>query len=290
MVQVHHPSPKPRMTETTVQKPVHVTHSPIASMNYQWTINLHHGYAPLKVLLPEEYIPPSLHNLCNFKPTMFHLGDDYHCHTKILPPQEDNGERLLANVTIKVVEDIEKAHKERHQNQSYNFGTGNGKLEKFISYSQHVDHQEPVTNEENETNDDLYKLRGSIGHQGPPKAPDPNLSSKYNVHVEWETGEKTYEHLSVLAAYNSVTLASFTKGNGISHLDGWKRLMNLAKRDKHDLTCIAPPKGGMKSTFSWTNPFKSSTSSSLCFGEPTLGKFNQVKLLCSSTCRAQSRN
>ena len=81
-----HPSPKPRMTETTVQKPVHVTHSSIASMNYQYTINLHHGYAPLKILLPEEYIPRSLHNLCNFKPTMFHLGDDNLWHTKILPP------------------------------------------------------------------------------------------------------------------------------------------------------------------------------------------------------------
>ena len=59
--------------------------------------------------------------------------------------------------------------------------------------------------------------------------------------------------------------------------------MNLAKRDKHDLTCIASPKGEMKSTFSWPNPFKSSTSSTLCLGEPTLGKFNQVKLLCSSS-------
>ena len=87
---------------------------------------------------------------------MFHLGDD---HTIIRPPHEDNGERLLANVTIKVVEDSEKANRERFQNQSYNFGTGNDKLEKIISYSQHVDHQEPVTNEENKTNDDLYKLR-----------------------------------------------------------------------------------------------------------------------------------
>ena len=30
-----HPSPKPRMTETPIQKPVHVAYSPIASMNYQ---------------------------------------------------------------------------------------------------------------------------------------------------------------------------------------------------------------------------------------------------------------
>ena len=54
-------------------------------------------------------------------------------------------------------------------------------------------------------------------------------------------------------------------------------------RDKHDLSSLAAPKGEMTSTFSWPNPFKSSTSSTLCFGEPTLGKFNQVKLLCSST-------
>ena len=37
----------------------------------------------------------------------------------------------------------------------------------------------------------------------------------------------------------------------------------------------------MKSPFSWTSPFKSPTSSTLCFSEPTLGKLNQVKLLCS---------
>ena len=85
-----HPSPKPRMTETPVQKPVHVAYSPITSMNNQWTINLNDGYPPLQVVLPEEYIPPSLHNLCNFMPTMFHLGDDYFCPHKILLPPEDN--------------------------------------------------------------------------------------------------------------------------------------------------------------------------------------------------------
>ena len=56
-----HPSPKPRMIETPVQKPVHVAYSPIASMNYQRTINLHDGYPLLQCREPEEYIPPSLH-------------------------------------------------------------------------------------------------------------------------------------------------------------------------------------------------------------------------------------
>ena len=55
-----HPSPKQRMTETQVQKPVHVVYSPIASMKYKWTISLRDGYAHLHILQPEEYIPPSL--------------------------------------------------------------------------------------------------------------------------------------------------------------------------------------------------------------------------------------
>ena len=49
-----HPSPKPRMTETPVQKPVHVAYSPIASMNYQWTINLHDGYLLFQGMQHEE--------------------------------------------------------------------------------------------------------------------------------------------------------------------------------------------------------------------------------------------
>ena len=140
---------------------------------------------------------------------------------------------------------------------------------------------EAAANEENEINDDLYKFRPLNDHQGPPKAPDPNLKKcQYNILVEWETGEKTHEPLPVLTADAPVTCASYPKGNGISHLDGWKRLMNPAKRDKHDLTCIGSPKGEMKSTFSWTNPFKSSTSSTLCFGESTLGTLNEETEFC----------
>ena len=86
-----HPSPKPKMTETQVCKLVHVAYSPIASMNYQWTMNLHDGHPLLQVMLPEEYIPPTLHTLCNLKSTMFHLGDDFLCPTEILLPLETMG-------------------------------------------------------------------------------------------------------------------------------------------------------------------------------------------------------
>ena len=53
----------------------------------------------------------------------------------------------------------------------------------------------------------------------------------------------------------------------------------LVERDKLDPSSQASPKREMESSFSWTYLFKSPTSSTLCFGESTLRKLNQVKLL-----------
>ena len=53
----------------------------------------------------------------------------------------------------------------------------------------------------------------------------------------------------------------------------------LVERDKLDPSSLAPPKGEMKRSFSWTYLSKSPTSSTLCFGEPTLRKLTQVELL-----------
>ena len=53
----------------------------------------------------------------------------------------------------------------------------------------------------------------------------------------------------------------------------------LVERDKLDPSSLAPPKGEMESSFSWPYFFKSPTSSTLCFGEPTLRKLTQAKLM-----------
>ena len=132
-----------------------------------------------------------------------------------------------------MVEDIEKADGERVQKLSYILGIGNGKVEELISYNQLVDHLEAAANEDNEINDDLFKFRALIGHQGPLKPTDPNWEGcKFNVLVEWETGEKTYEPLSILAADDPVTCATSARENDLLHIEGWKRFRNLAKRDK----------------------------------------------------------
>ena len=132
-----------------------------------------------------------------------------------------------------MVEDIEQADGERVQKLSFILGIGNGKLEEIISYNQVVDRLEAATNDDNEISDDLFKFRALIGPQGPLKPTDPNLKGcKYNVLVDWETGEKTYEPLSVLATDDPVTCAIYANENDLLHIDGWNRFRNLAKRDK----------------------------------------------------------
>ena len=67
---------------------------------------------------------------------------------------------------------------------------------------------------------ELYRFRAIIGHQGPLLASDPDWKgSKYNVPVEWETGEITFEPLSIIAAYDPFTCAAYAKENDLL---GWK--------------------------------------------------------------------
>ena len=69
---------------------------------------------------------------------------------------------------------------------------------------------------------ELYKFRSIIGHQGRLAATDPNWNgSKYNVQVEWETGEITYEPLSIIAADGPPTCAAYAKENDQLAIEGW---------------------------------------------------------------------
>ena len=123
---------------------------------------------------------------------------------------------------------------------------------------------EAAANEEGIIHYVQYKFGELNGHQRPHKAPYPNLNKcKYHVLFTWATGEKTYEPPSVLEAGAPVTFTTY---------DGWKGHKNVAKSAKHNLSSLAPPKEETKSSFSWTSLFNSPTSSTLCFGEPTLGK------------------
>ena len=113
--------------------------------------------------------------------------------TFLLPPEE-NGERDRDKVTRQVVDIIDQDNGQRVENINFVLDIGNGKVEELISYNQLLEHLENAQDNDIGINQELYRFRAIIGHQGPLLASDRDWKgSKYHVQVEWETGEITFE-------------------------------------------------------------------------------------------------
>ena len=122
---------------------------------------------------------------------------------------------------------------QRVQNINFILDIGNGKVEELISYNQLLEHLENAQDHDMGMDQELYRFRAIIGHQGPLLASDPDwIGSKYNAQVEWETGEIIFEPLSIIAADDPVTCAAYAKENDLPGLEGWHRFRSLAKKDK----------------------------------------------------------
>ena len=164
------------------------------------------------------------------KPMAEYNPDDLIARTFLLPKNEQ-GERLRATIKIKVIE-TSKLLDNRHNNAidkiNFHLDVGQGRAEAITSYVQILDYLDHQKQQE-----DLYKSRATTGHQGPLSPQHGNYKgSKYNVMVEWETGEITDEPLSLIAADDPVTCAEYAKKYDLLHLDGWKRLKHIAKNQK----------------------------------------------------------
>ena len=154
---------------------------------------------------------------------------DLICRPFLLPPEE-NGERHRAEVSRQVVEIIDQDNGQRVENINFILDIGNGKVEELISYNQLLEHLENAHDHDMGMDQELYRFRAIIGHQGSLLASDPDWKgSKYNVQVEWETGEITFEPLSIIAADDPVTCAAFAKENDLLALEGWCRFRSPAK-------------------------------------------------------------
>ena len=129
--------------------------------------------------------------------------------------------RLLTKVTRQVVEIIDQDNGQRIENISFILDIGNGKVEGLISYNQLLEHLENAQDHDMSMDQELYRFRTIIGYQGPLLASDSDWKeSKYNVQVEWEPGEITFEPLSIIAADDPVTCAAYAQENDLLALEG----------------------------------------------------------------------
>ena len=62
--------------------------------------------------------------------------------------------------------------------------------------------------------------------------------SRFNVLVNWETGESTYEPLHLIAADDPISCAVYAKDNNLLEEPGWKQFKRLAHRQKKLLRLV----------------------------------------------------
>jgi hypothetical protein len=75
--------------------------------------------------------------------------------------------------------------------------------------------------------------------------------STFNVLIEWETGETTYEPLDLIASDDQVTCAENGKKHNLLGIPGWKRFRRYSKNDKkiHRLVNQAKMKDSRREQF-----------------------------------------
>ena len=91
-------------------------------------------------------------------------------------------------------------------------------FEEIVTYNELLDHIS-----KDKTEEGLWKFKSISAHQGPLSQSHPAYNgSRYNVLVNWETGESTFEPLATIAVDDPVTCAIYAKENGLLEEDGWK--------------------------------------------------------------------
>ena len=148
-----------------------------------------------------------------------------------LPP-EDNGERHMAKVI-----DIDD-HGQTLEDIKFKLKINKDQAEEIMSYNQLMDYIQKGTDAE-EDPDSLFKFRDIVAHQGPLESTDPNhKGSKYNVMVEWESGEVTYELLTLISKDDPITCAVYAKKHDLLDTTGWKHLKRYAKTSKRLIRAV----------------------------------------------------
>ena len=149
----------------------------------------------------------------------------------LLPP-EDNGERHMAKVV-----DIDD-HGQTLEDIKFKLKINKDQAEEIMSYNQLMDYIQKGTDAE-EDPDSLFKFRDIVAHQGPLESTDPNhKGSKYNVMVEWESGEVTYEPLTLISKDDPITCAVYAKKHDLLDTTGWKHLKRYAKTSKRLIRAV----------------------------------------------------
>jgi Reverse transcriptase (RNA-dependent DNA polymerase) len=149
-----------------------------------------------------------------------------------LKDAEEDGQRFRARVVRAIVEK-EDDLKKGVEYMKFICEVPNATADEIFTYNEILDHIERDNSEIENDTEILYKFRHIAAHQGPLRPTDKEYKgSMYNVLVEWETGETTYEPLDMIASDDPVTCAEYAMKHNLLDTSGWKRFRRYAKNEK----------------------------------------------------------
>ena len=131
----------------------------------------------------------------------------------LLPP-EDNGERHMAKII-----DIDD-HGQPLEDIKFKLKINKDQAEEIMSYNQLMEYIQKGTDP-----DSLFRFRDIVAHQGP-------------LEVEWESGEVTYEPLTLISKDDPNTCAVYAKKHDLLDTTGWKHLKRYAKTSKRLIRAV----------------------------------------------------
>ena len=146
--------------------------------------------------------------------------------TFLKAPEED-GQRFRGKILEALDKNISDLHSQPERIK-FRCSVNDGQFEEILSYGEIIN-----AIEEDETDHGLWKFKSISDHKGPlSKADQDYKGSLYNVLVNWETGESTYEPLDLIASEDPVTCAIYAKDKNLLNEPGWKRFKRIARRQK----------------------------------------------------------
>ena len=152
--------------------------------------------------------------------------DDVIDRTYLTPPNEDGTRRRMK--IIEQLDNIDIAINSDPATVKFRASNDDETITEVITYQQILDKIEFQDGDADE-----WHFKAITNHKGPLKQTDPDYKgSSYNVCIDWENGETTWEPLTIIARSDPVTCAIYARDNNLLHLPGWTRFKRLAQRQK----------------------------------------------------------
>ena len=161
-------------------------------------------------------------------PPMSIINSDDLLGRTFLLPMDENGERKRATIS-EHVKDLCQQQVSREDQLRFKLKIDGDQNDDLISYNQLMEYLEDKT-DTGPLEDGLYRFKCIKDHKGPYTSSDPEYNgSSYNLLIERETGEQTWEPLSNIIASDPYTCAVYAKEHNLLNTPGWKILKRHAR-------------------------------------------------------------